>query len=199
VFKVLGDGLLLPILHTCSNLWCNSCSKCYGMDCLGTCYGCINSLIFQSVPKTPAPRTAALPCFCWAWSPLLRYDWPRPLLFFCPGTWSFCARTSELFHFSLSCLSFIIFVLFGWCWAPLSQRCFIGKHSEQPSHILPVQQHTVQPLSPLQDLLDQSGEGGGGTAFCLVSMLSVAWLLSHFCYRNHFYIFMAELDHFHFF
>ena len=58
---------------------------------------------------------------------------------------------------------------------------------------------TVQPLSPLQGLLDQKGGGGGRTALCLVSMLSVAWLLSHFCYRNHLHIFMAEIDHFHFF
>ena len=26
------------MLHTCPNLWCNSCSKCYGMDCFGTCF-----------------------------------------------------------------------------------------------------------------------------------------------------------------
>ena len=27
---------MMYILHTCPKLWCNSCSKCYGMDCLGT-------------------------------------------------------------------------------------------------------------------------------------------------------------------
>ena len=36
VFKVLRNGLLRYILHTCPNLWCNSCSTCYGMDCFGT-------------------------------------------------------------------------------------------------------------------------------------------------------------------
>ena len=36
VFKVLWNGLLRYILHTCPNLWCNSCSKCYGVDCFGT-------------------------------------------------------------------------------------------------------------------------------------------------------------------
>ena len=36
VFKVLRNGLLRYILYTCPNLWCNSCSKCYGMDCSGT-------------------------------------------------------------------------------------------------------------------------------------------------------------------
>ena len=24
------------MLYTCPNVWCNSCSKCYGMDCFGT-------------------------------------------------------------------------------------------------------------------------------------------------------------------
>ena len=36
VFKVLRNGLLSCILHTCPKLWCNPCSKCYGMDCFGT-------------------------------------------------------------------------------------------------------------------------------------------------------------------
>ena len=35
VFKVLRNGLLRYILCTCPNLWCNSCSKCYGVDCFG--------------------------------------------------------------------------------------------------------------------------------------------------------------------
>ena len=35
VFKVLRNGLLRCVLYTCVNLWCNSCSKCYGMDCFG--------------------------------------------------------------------------------------------------------------------------------------------------------------------
>ena len=27
---------MCDILDTCPKLWCNSCSKCYGMDCFGT-------------------------------------------------------------------------------------------------------------------------------------------------------------------
>ena len=36
MFRVLRNGLLRYILYTCPNLWCNSCSKCYGMDFFGT-------------------------------------------------------------------------------------------------------------------------------------------------------------------
>ena len=43
VFKVRRNGLLRYILYTCPNLWCNSCSKCSGMDCFGTYfYTCPN-------------------------------------------------------------------------------------------------------------------------------------------------------------
>ena len=39
MFKVLRNGLLLYILHARPKLWCNPCSKCYGVDCftLHTC------------------------------------------------------------------------------------------------------------------------------------------------------------------
>ena len=43
LFKVLRNGLLRYILHTCPNLWCNSCSNCYGMDCFGTCFKIVQS------------------------------------------------------------------------------------------------------------------------------------------------------------
>ena len=33
---------------------------------VGGTSGCVNSMIFQSVPRTPAPLTAAWPCFLWA-------------------------------------------------------------------------------------------------------------------------------------
>ena len=33
---MLRNGLIRYILYTCPNLWCNLCSKCYGMDCFGT-------------------------------------------------------------------------------------------------------------------------------------------------------------------
>ena len=36
VFEVLRNGLHRYTLHTCRNVWCNACSKCYGMDCIGT-------------------------------------------------------------------------------------------------------------------------------------------------------------------
>ena len=36
VLKVLRNGLPRYILDTCPNMWSRSCSKCYGMDCLGT-------------------------------------------------------------------------------------------------------------------------------------------------------------------
>ena len=43
IFKMLRNGLLRYILYTCPNEWCNSCSKCYGMDCFGTyLYTCPN-------------------------------------------------------------------------------------------------------------------------------------------------------------
>ena len=35
VLKVLQNGLLRYILHTCPKLWCNPCWKCVGMDCCG--------------------------------------------------------------------------------------------------------------------------------------------------------------------
>ena len=38
VFKVLRNGLLPCSLCTCPKLWSRSCSKCYGMDCFGTCF-----------------------------------------------------------------------------------------------------------------------------------------------------------------
>ena len=41
--KVLRNGLLRYILHTCPNLWCNSCSNCNGMDCFGTCFKIVQS------------------------------------------------------------------------------------------------------------------------------------------------------------
>ena len=36
VFKVLRNGLHRYTLRTCQHVWCNACSKCYGMDCIGT-------------------------------------------------------------------------------------------------------------------------------------------------------------------
>ena len=38
VLQVLRNGLLRYILYTCPNLWLRSCSKCYAMDCSGTCF-----------------------------------------------------------------------------------------------------------------------------------------------------------------
>ena len=36
IFKLLRNGLLRYMLYTSPNMWCNSCGKCYGMDCFGT-------------------------------------------------------------------------------------------------------------------------------------------------------------------
>ena len=38
VFKVLRYGLLRYMLFTCPKPWQRSCSKCYAMDCFGTCF-----------------------------------------------------------------------------------------------------------------------------------------------------------------
>ena len=38
VFKVLRNRLLWYILHSCPGLWLRSCSKCYSMNCFGTCF-----------------------------------------------------------------------------------------------------------------------------------------------------------------
>ena len=43
VFKVLRNGLLRYILHTCPKLWQNSCSKCFGMGCFGTYFTRVQS------------------------------------------------------------------------------------------------------------------------------------------------------------
>ena len=43
VFKVLRNGLLRYILHACPKLWCNPCSRCYGMDCFGTYFTHVQS------------------------------------------------------------------------------------------------------------------------------------------------------------
>ena len=43
MIKVLRNGLLRYILHTCPHLWCNPCSKCYGVDCFGTYFTHVQS------------------------------------------------------------------------------------------------------------------------------------------------------------
>ena len=59
VFKVLRSGLLRCILYTCPNLWCNSCSKCYGMDCFGTYFTHVQTCDVTRVHST---------CFrSWTW------------------------------------------------------------------------------------------------------------------------------------
>ena len=52
VFKVLRNGLLRYILYTCPNLWCNSCSKCYGMDCFGTYFTHVQTCDVSRVHST---------------------------------------------------------------------------------------------------------------------------------------------------
>ena len=43
MFKVLRNGLLSCILHTCPKLWCNPCLKCYGMGCLAAYFTHVQS------------------------------------------------------------------------------------------------------------------------------------------------------------
>ena len=49
MFKLLRNGLLWYIPHTCPKLWCNPCSKCYAVGCFGAyfthCYagGCFGT------------------------------------------------------------------------------------------------------------------------------------------------------------
>ena len=57
MFKVLRNGLLRYILYTCPNLWCNSCSKCYAMDCFGTYFTHVQTCDVTRV------QNAATDCF----------------------------------------------------------------------------------------------------------------------------------------
>ena len=141
------------------------------------------------------PSLMKCACFCWAWSPLRRYDWPRSLLFLSLNLITFTPVPASLFTFAFRVWA----SSFLWYLADVEHLCPRDVSLGDNVRIYCQYNCTVQPLSPLQGLLDQKGGGGGRTALCLVSMLSVAWLLSHFCYRNHLHIFMAEIDHFHFF
>ena len=69
VFKVPGNGLLRYILHTRPKLWCNPCSKCYGVDCFGTYTSHMSKAVMWPVFKV-------------LWSGLLRY-----ILHTCPKLW----------------------------------------------------------------------------------------------------------------
>ena len=61
VFKVLRSGLLRYILYTCPNLWKRSCSKCYGVDCVGTYFThvqtCDNVLVQSATEWTASVHT----------------------------------------------------------------------------------------------------------------------------------------------
>ena len=62
VFKVPGNGLLRYILHTRPKLWCNRCSKFYGVDCFGTYTSHMSKAVMWPVFKV-------------LWSGLLRYKY----------------------------------------------------------------------------------------------------------------------------
>ena len=53
-FKVLRSGLRRYILHTCPKLWCNPCSKCYGVDCFGTYFTHVQSCDVTRVQSATA-------------------------------------------------------------------------------------------------------------------------------------------------
>ena len=92
VFEVLRSGLLRYILYTCPNLWLRSCSKCYAMDCSGTCFTHVQTcdyVRFQSATQWIAPvHTLHMPkpvimfVFEVLRSGLLRY-----ILYTCPNLW----------------------------------------------------------------------------------------------------------------
>ena len=72
IFKVLRNGLLQYILYTCPNLWCNSCSKCYRMDCFGTYFTHVQTCDVTRVHSATE----------WTASALLRY-----ILHTCANLW----------------------------------------------------------------------------------------------------------------
>ena len=75
LFKVLRNGLLRYILYTCPDLWLRSCSKCYGMDCFGSClfkvlrtFECVHVLyLWSHIPKSLGPQSKQVPLRIRSW------------------------------------------------------------------------------------------------------------------------------------
>ena len=91
MFKVLRNGLLRYILHTCPKLWCNPCSNCYGMDCFGTYFTHVQSCDVTRVQtcdvtrwtitnETDWQRNQNLNHQRWVW--VFGFEKPKNLMFF---------------------------------------------------------------------------------------------------------------------
>ena len=100
MFKVLRNGLLRYILHTCPKLWCNPCSRCYGMDCFGTYFTHVQSCDVTrvqgatewtaSVHTSHMSKAVMYPVFKVLRNGLLRY-----ILHTCPKLW--CTPCSKCY------------------------------------------------------------------------------------------------------
>ena len=109
MFKVLRNGLLRYILHTCPKLWCNPCSKCYGMDCFGTYFthvqSCDVTRVQSATEWTASEHTAHMskavmqPVFKVLRNGLLRY-----ILHTCPKLWcNPCSKCYGMDCFRTNC------------------------------------------------------------------------------------------------
>ena len=93
------NGLLWYILHTCLKLWCNPCSKCYGMDCFGTYFTHVQSCDVTRVQICDVTRWIS--CFFLDFQ-LWNHRFPIAKRQFSswshgPATRNTCASTSGLF------------------------------------------------------------------------------------------------------
>ena len=92
VFKVLRSGLLQYILYTCPNLWKRSCSKCYGVDCVGTYFThvqtCENVRVQSATEWTASVQTLHMskPVKTFVFK-VLRSGLLRYILYTCPNLW----------------------------------------------------------------------------------------------------------------
>ena len=105
IFKVLRNGLLRYILYTCPNLWCNSCSKCYGMDCLGIYFThvqtCDVTRVQSAIEWTAWVHTShtSKPVM-WLVFKVLRNGLLRYILYTCPNLW--CNSCSKCYGMDFS-------------------------------------------------------------------------------------------------
>ena len=65
---LLRRGLLRYRLHTCPKLWCNPCSKCYGMGCLAAYFthvqSCDVTLVQSAIRSALLPYILHIRTFC---------------------------------------------------------------------------------------------------------------------------------------
>ena len=109
MFKVLRNGLLRHILHTCPNLWCNSCSKCYGMDCFGTYFThvqtCDVTHVQSATEWTASVHTSHMSkSVMWLMFKVLPNGLFRYILHTCPNLWcNSCSNCSGMDCLSTCC------------------------------------------------------------------------------------------------